>query len=45
MRQFRLNWPSAKDFRWIRDRLDREADKFGGAVEALDERRLVLHWR
>jgi poly-gamma-glutamate synthesis protein (capsule biosynthesis protein) len=45
MRRFRLNWPSAEDFRWIRDRLDREADKFGGAVEALDERRLVLHWR
>lgn len=45
MRQFRLNRPSADDFRWIRDRLDRETDKFGGAVETLDERRLVLRWR
>lgn len=45
MRQFRLNRPSAEDFRWIRDRLDRETNKFGGAVETLDERRLVLRWR
>jgi poly-gamma-glutamate synthesis protein (capsule biosynthesis protein) len=45
MRQFRLNRPSAEDFRWMRDRLDRETDKFGGAVETLDDRRLVLRWR
>jgi poly-gamma-glutamate capsule biosynthesis protein CapA/YwtB (metallophosphatase superfamily) len=45
MRQFRLNRPSSEDFRWVRDRLDRESSQFGGAVDMLDERRLVLRWR
>jgi len=45
MRRFRLNRPSAEDFRWIGDRLDREARQFGGAVETPDGRRLVLRWR
>lgn len=45
MRRFRLNRPSAEDFRWIRDRLDRESGKFGGAVEASDDRRLILRRR
>lgn len=45
MRRFRLDRPSEKDFRWMRERLERESGKFGGAVEALDDRRLVLRWR
>jgi len=45
MKRFRLNRPSAEDFRWIRDQLDRESSQFGGAVEMLDSHRLVLRWR
>jgi len=45
IKRFRLNRPSEADVHWIRDRLDRENSQFGGAVEALDGRRLVLRWR
>jgi poly-gamma-glutamate synthesis protein (capsule biosynthesis protein) len=44
MRRFRLNRASAKDARWLRDRLDRESRSLGCEVQAAADGNLELRW-
>jgi poly-gamma-glutamate capsule biosynthesis protein CapA/YwtB (metallophosphatase superfamily) len=44
IRRFRLNRASAKDVRWLRDRLDRESRPLGSRVAAEADGALALRW-
>lgn len=45
LRRFRLQRPSARETRWLRDTLDREGNELGTAVDLNEAETLELRWR
>jgi poly-gamma-glutamate synthesis protein (capsule biosynthesis protein) len=44
VRRFRVNRAGAADVRWLRDRLNREGERFGTGVDMESDNSLTLLW-